>query len=448
MQQGTARKIAIVVLGILTLGLGITAVVIGLDVFNNGQGNNNTSSSSSSRSSVLSTSRASSDVSVDAVCCGGGTCGNGTAFGPDYNYGGGTCAQREEAIRTGFCADKGGYNGNGSDPIACPTNSNTSAGTTNSNSPNCMPAVSGSSVFVPGGCNNYETFAGTRRMTGPEDQCFVDAASQGNRNGPFTLTAQASACYCQQVDVKWNGQIYGARAKGAWNASCTGGSSNTTQNTTTTTTTTTTSSSPEINVVKSSQLLSCSVDGSNTVNYTVRVTNTTNTVQQVNTVVDTLETGITSSMISNISNSGSANANVITWTGPFSIPANSTITFTYSVTVTTAQRQALGGNIQNMVVVTYGSNSRSFTLLTNLTCLPSTGLFDEEGRPLLIGLILILIGLLVNRSPYILNWAGSLSTGKKEKYLDVAQLKRPAKHSKDNRRFESELLDDVEERKR
>lgn len=70
-------------------------------------------------------------------------------------------------------------------------------------------------------------------MTGPTDNCFVNQ-SQGvtpgkSQVGNGTYTPSASKCFCQQIDIEFNG-TKGAKASGGWDASCEGTTTVTTFN--------------------------------------------------------------------------------------------------------------------------------------------------------------------------------------------------------------------------
>jgi|GEM_PF-6604247 len=68
--------------------------------------------------------------------------------------------------------------------------------------------------------------------------------------------------------------------------------------------------------------------------------------------------------------------------------------------------------------------------------IPTTGLFDEDGRPLLIGLILIIIGLAFNRLNASVNWLGSVT----EQSLMPVVVSKPKPRNHDNSGFEKKLL--------
>lgn len=168
---------------------------------------------------------------------------------------------------------------------------------------------------------------------------------------------------------------------------------------------------PSISVIKSGSTV-CQTEGGATIDYTVTVTNSGSVAGTVNSVVDQLPSQVTSSsQVSNtVPTASSITADTITWTGPFTVNANASITFTYRVTFAQADLNTFTTNqLTNTVTVTYGTenSTATFTLLTVMSCLPATGLFDEPAGLILVGLVLILAGILVNRSGLLLNLFGA-----------------------------------------
>lgn len=88
------------------------------------------------------------------------------------------------------------------------------------------------------------------------------------------------------------------------------------------------------------------------------------------------------------------------------------------------------------------------TTTSRPTTIPNTGLFDADGRPLLIGLILIIFGLVYNRLNGRVNLFGAANLGEKSRLsnryahkVDAEnKLEKPKSKKKDNKSFEEKLL--------
>ncbi len=487
MPEGSARKIAIGVLAVLTIGLGAIAVILGINLASQeGPGESPITSSSSSTSSANTTSSvtsqtssatsssSSSDIPVAGVCCGGGSCDNGFNFGPDLNYTFGSCGDRLAAVEAEQRA-----NCSGSDQISCPTEPPTPP----PNPQGCTPSVSNNTVIGFAGCEYTDSFNGRRRMTGPGDECYVNQSnaqggySSGKKTGPVQWTADPGKCYCQQVDLEYGGRNYGTKASGGWDSSCSGGGS----------TTTTTSRqcgdscnnnnqcpnnhvcsggtcqlpfcvnnpggcsadgcevTSDISIVKTSELGSCSVDGAASINYRIVIDNLGGSAEVIDQVVDAFDTSINASQVSAVSNGGVVSGNTITWTGPFNVNSGASLQFTYTITLTGNQVTVFNstGGVENVVTVTYGPDSRTFTLLTPLTCLPNTSLFDEPLGILVLGIMLILAGVVFNRLHVVNQLFFNFSQQLKRHDYEKAQSKisktprRQAKRSK----YEQDIID-------
>lgn len=490
MPRGSAKKIAVAVLAILTIGLGIVAVILGINLANGGLDDGTQISSSSTTSADSSGSQTSSesssttsDIAVANVCCGGGSCDNGFTFGPDYEYSFGSCADRlaaVEAEQQSSCS--------GSSEVSCPSEPTPTPTPTNPGT--CVPSVSGNTVIGYDGCSYEDSFNGRRKMTGPGDECYVNQGdaqggyTSGSKTGPIQWTADPGKCYCQQVDLVYNGQIYGTKASGGWDSSCT--SSGTSSNSTTTTskqcgdscssdsqcpnnhicssgtcqlpfcaenpnscTTDGCTVTSDISIVKTSELSSCSIDGNAVINYKILVDNLGSDTETIDQVVDTFDSRISASQISSISNSGVVSGNTITWDGPFTVNSGGSLSFTYTITLTTEQIAVFDpeGGIQNVVSVTYGTDSRTFTLLTPLTCLPNTGIFDEPLGIMLVGLLLILSGIAFNRMRFLnqvyLSYAHSMAR-RKELRAQTKRQKEPRVEKKKPNKYEQEIIDNLE----
>jgi hypothetical protein len=184
----TARKTAIAVLLVLTIAL------IGLSIFV-GYKLNQTP-----------------DVSVGAGCCGPIECSDGRTAGDDANTPHDTCPLRAQD----FCDDVAGATVviDGSNYNQCDSGGET-----------CNVRATASSVIVSNcGDKKFTLFTFTRRMTGPTDTCFVNQndVQPGEREvGNGTYTPSPGKCFCQQIDIEWNG-TKGAKASGGWDESCEG----------------------------------------------------------------------------------------------------------------------------------------------------------------------------------------------------------------------------------
>ena len=88
------------------------------------------------------------------------------------------------------------------------------------------------------------------------------------------------------------------------------------------------------------------------------------------------------------------------------------------------------------------------TTTSRPTTIPNTGLFDADGRPLLIGLILIIFGLVYNRLNGRVNLFGAANLGEKSRLSNryahkveaENKLEKPTSKKKDNKSFEEKLL--------
>jgi hypothetical protein len=124
----------------------------------------------------------------------------------------------------------------------------------------------------------------------------------------------------------------------------------------------------------------------------------------IDRVTDDLPSEIPYNQISNISDSGVLSGGIITWTGPYTLAAGASRSFTYRATLTEAQVVALDeAPVYNKATIVYDTpdtqdNSIDFDLATYVQCLPHTGLFDSTEGLVLLGFILIIGGVLFNRT--------------------------------------------------
>jgi len=160
---------------------------------------------------------------------------------------------------------------------------------------------------------------------------------------------------------------------------------------------------PAFTLLKSSAAV-CLDNGGATINYTVTARNVSSVSGAIDRVTDDLPSEIPDNQISNISDSGVLSGGIITWTGPYTLAAGASRSFTYRATLTEAQVIALDEDpVYNKATIIYDTpstqdNSIDFDLATYVTCLPGTGLFDSTEGLVLIGFILIIGGILFNRT--------------------------------------------------
>lgn len=208
---------------------------------------------------------------------------------------------------------------------------------------------------------------------------------------------------------------------------------------------------PSISVVKTGAAV-CTVEGGVTIDYTITVSNTSNVSATLDFVRDTLPTQVTRvDQISNVVPAASIiTADMIEWTGPITIGANSSLNYSYTLSFTNEDIQAFTTNqlINNVTVQfdtpTSQDNTVSFTNMEIIACLPDTAIFDEPVGIVMIGLVLVLLGVLVNRSGVIFNLFGA-SFGSTDATKGLIESLVPGDQGSDS--FASKVIKQ-EERKR
>lgn len=174
------------------------------------------------------------------------------------------------------------------------------------------------------------------------------------------------------------------------------------------------STAPEqdvVTIVKSGSYI-CTEDGGAAITYFVTIRNIGNSNAQVDFVEDTLPSGINASSTTQVDNispaPSSRTASTLRWDLNVSLQPNDSTIFTYRVNLNSAQVNSLNGsNLENIAVVQYGDNDSTaqFEHSLYLNCLPNTAIFTDN--PILfVGLMMILLGILVNRGTPVLRLLG------------------------------------------
>jgi len=167
---------------------------------------------------------------------------------------------------------------------------------------------------------------------------------------------------------------------------------------------------PDLTPVKTATMV-CIEGGGVIIDYTITVTNGTSVDGAIlDQVIDSMP-GL--GILSNINPAPtSSNNSTIIWDGPFTLDAGESISFTYTLTLNYAETLILEyTGVENSVTIEFDGNTRTYDLRVPVDfCLPDTGLF-EDNPVLLIGLLLIVFGILVNRSGVILNVLGANTEG-------------------------------------
>lgn len=174
-----------------------------------------------------------------------------------------------------------------------------------------------------------------------------------------------------------------------------------------------TSSAQKLDLVESSTVTSLT-NGGATIAFTILVSNNNSSTTNLDFVYDDLPSGLTSSQVSGLTPStADITDNRITWTVNDGISPNTSSTFSYILTLTKSQITTLvaQGGYKDMVTAQYDEGSQlnntiTFNLTTALSILPDTGLFDTPYGVIAVGIILILMGLLVNRYGLLLRPLG------------------------------------------
>jgi hypothetical protein len=184
---------------------------------------------------------------------------------------------------------------------------------------------------------------------------------------------------------------------------------------------------PAMVITKSATMTAGPSAGSIYINYSLVARNIGTVPAYVTTIRDDLPPEIDGSNTTQVSNINPSTG-VTRTSGYLEWAVNATFavaeqrTYSYRVFLTAAQAASYGGDcLRNVVDLNYGPDTtpgnpsddsqyqfENYVCLptTGGTPLPSTGLFDEGGLPLWIGLFLILGGILVNRYPYLMNTLG------------------------------------------
>ncbi len=228
----------------------------------------------------------------------------------------------------------------------------------------------------------------------------------------------------------------------------------------------TTQLEPAVSIVKQSSHVCIEPAGGATINYTITLTNSGEANAFIDQVSDELPTGIVpATHISNISPAATIPTDQPTrllWTISENLAPGNSLSFTYKVTLSNTELPSFADGLNNSASVVFDTpttndNSITFDLGTLLDCgpdtpgtptIPSTGLFDDVNNVLIIGIGLMLIGIVVNRTNMIGNLFGFKTTGKdatsglfKQSTKNFIDKLNPEVDTKRDR-YERELLKD------
>ncbi len=172
---------------------------------------------------------------------------------------------------------------------------------------------------------------------------------------------------------------------------------------------------PAFTVIKTSSH-QCT-NGGATLSYQITARNIGNVSANLDFVEDTLPDGIDASSTTQVTGINptptSRSADVIRWDVNQSLAPGETRVFTYNIVLSEAQAIAFSGStLNNFVLIQYGDNDSTAQFENSITinCLPDTAIFDEN-PVLLLGLLLIIAGIVINRSGLVLKLFGIESDG-------------------------------------
>lgn len=196
---------------------------------------------------------------------------------------------------------------------------------------------------------------------------------------------------------------------------------------------------PLFNIIKASAPV-CEDNGNAVINYTLTVTNIGPVQGVIDFVRDDLDDAIVAAGITptNINPSyGTYSNGVITWTGSVAdrtFAAGQSKQYTYTVTIPSNQViNFISSGIYNQAQVQYDTttttdNVDSFDLRTFIECsvtsIPDTGIFDD-GRFLLIGVILTILGILSYKFDIVKRTPHALTMGLNGNFSEVVDAFRP-----------------------